>query len=617
MHEFISAGGFSPCAQQQAPLQGFGGLACFRLAPTDGVRRDAARWAAGAAGSGLASGADGSTDGPAGTVCASAWGLRLLALGGASSFRGVPLLASMTLAAGAGAGAGAAPAGGAPGALQSVPVGAAVSTGWAARRSSNGSSSSSSAAEALRAHRPAQPLFLLADATASGRRGLQGGDAELDIAGAEAVLKEMMTGQRDLGGGSSSSSGNSRVGHGGGGSSSREALPSASRAVGWAADAAAAEGVGGGFVDGGDEDDEAAEAEAEQALGMVQCGFCGRRLGRRGVRSALLCDCCHRPFHADCCRYRGVPTRRRRLQAGEGAAEGAAGGGGGGGPHADGWFHSPDCAAVSTQWFGRAAAGPQPAAAGRTWLLLPTQLRGGSASSSGGGSTSAEARNGLQQAAGVLAGEFGPRVVDAVLDSDWAVLLRDPRGTAVSAATLDLYGREVVVMDLVATAEQARGQGHNRALLDAVGDWLTEADTRHWVVSLPSPASASPLAGLGGSGGEGGAEDEVAQARRLQRQYGARGFTRLPGWQQRAWARQLPGFPEPRGGADGSVLMVRALPAAKGQRRAGERDGGEGAEDGGEGTGRGRAVVGLVRGMAGGLGGAVRGLWGYVTLSGR
>lgn len=145
-----------------------------------------------------------------------------------------------------------------------------------------------------------------------------------------------------------------------------------------------------------------------------------------------------------------------------------------------------------------------------------------------------------------------------------------------------------------------------------MADWLTEADIRQWVVALPTPASASPLAALGGDGGAD--EDEAAAARRLQRQYSARGFRKLPRWQQRDWARQLPGFPERQGGVEGSLLMVRPLPAAKGQRRSGEREGGE--EEAG-GRGRGGAVVGLVRGVAGGVGGAVRGLWGYVTLGGR
>ncbi|KAG2438854.1 hypothetical protein HXX76_005394 [Chlamydomonas incerta] len=608
-----SVGGSAPCAQQQAPVQGILGPGCFRLVLTDGARRDSARWAAGAGAS--VAGASVPSDihdasgaaGPANPVT-STWGLHLLALGGRSAFRGAPLLASISLAAGARAGGAGEP--GPAGAAGAGPVvaggpapaaaGAAASTGWAARSASAATCTSSPL-------RPAQPLFSLADATAN-RRGRQqqqlqpadaDADANLDMAGAEALIKEMM-GQAEPDGSGSSGGGGRRSRGGGRGT---EALPSASRAVRWAADAAAAEGAGGGLLDGGDEEDTAAEAEAERALGRVQCGFCGRRLGRRGARDCLLCDCCHRPFHTDCCRYRGVSTRRR--QAGEGH------GGSGGGAEADGgWFHSPECAAVTAQWAGRAAAGPQPAAAGRTWLLLPTQLRGGS-------SSHAAARDGLQQAAGVLAAEYGPRVVDVVLDSDWAVLLRDPRGAPVSAATLDVYGREVVVMDLVATAEQARGQGHNRALLDAVAHWLTEADARNWVVALPSPAAAaSPLAGLAG---DGGAEEEAAEARRLQRQYSARGFRRLPGWQQRAWAKALPGFPELGRGAEASVLMVQALPAAaaKGRRRGGEERGEEGGEGVEAGRRRGGAVVGLVRGVAGGLGGAVRGLWGYVTLGSR
>ena len=99
--------------------------------------------------------------------------------------------------------------------------------------------------------------------------------------------------------------------------------------------------------------------------------------------------------------------------------------------HTHTFKYMQDCAAVSTQWSGRAAAGPQPAAASRTWLLLPTQLRGGS-------SSQAEARDGLQQAAGVLAGEYGPRVVDAVLDR-WA---------AASGAVSEVWGRLFVTLNV-------------------------------------------------------------------------------------------------------------------------------------------------------------------------
>ncbi|GFR43820.1 hypothetical protein Agub_g4916, partial [Astrephomene gubernaculifera] len=76
-------------------------------------------------------------------------------------------------------------------------------------------------------------------------------------------------------------------------------------------------------------------------------------------------------------------------------------------------------------------------------------------------------------------------------DSDFAVLLRDVRGTAVSAATLDVYGSEVVVMDLMATAEEARGRGHGRVLVNSLEQWLTEAGTRHWVVCLSSTSASS------------------------------------------------------------------------------------------------------------------------------
>lgn len=60
----------------------------------------------------------------------------------------------------------------------------------------------------------------------------------------------------------------------------------------------------------------------------------------------------------------------------------------------------------------------------------------------------------------VMSAEYGPRVVDALLDSDYGILLRDAGGNAVSAATVDVYGREVVVVDLATTVEEARGRGH-------------------------------------------------------------------------------------------------------------------------------------------------------------
>ncbi|PNH03088.1 hypothetical protein TSOC_010870 [Tetrabaena socialis] len=246
--------------------------------------------------------------------------------------------------------------------------------------------------------------------------GAGGGIPELDVAGADAVLADMMQGGR-LGGGESS--------------------------------------------EGGDAE------QAESAMARVECGFCHRRLGRSGA-PVMLCDGCHRPFHTACCRYRGVGIRR-----GAGGA----------------WHHCGDCASCSAAWQQRAAAGPTPAAGGRSWLLLPTRL-----GPAGAGSRPAAA-DALKEASCVLAAEYGPPAVDAVLDSDFAVLLRDPRGRPVSAATLDVYGREVVVLELMATLEEAQKQGHGRALVDAVGGWLggNEAGAAHWVVAVPPDAEGRAL----------------------------------------------------------------------------------------------------------------------------
>ncbi|GIM03947.1 hypothetical protein Vretimale_8565, partial [Volvox reticuliferus] len=315
---------------------------------------------------------------------------------------------------------------------------------------------------------------------------------DLDLAKAEAVLADLM---RDGGGG------------GGGGG-----------------DEAALDGASGDAADAG------GAAATEAALSRLECGFCHRRLSsrrrpRRASTAALLCDGCHRGFHADCCRYRGLDTRpRRRRQVTEGSGEGTVGAGRGGddaaGSGGEVWYHSKDCSECAAQWQRRAAAGPSPAAGGRTWLLAAPELYGMQ------GAARQEVLDALQQASAVLSAEYGPRVVDAVLDSDYAVVLRDARGAAVSAATVDVYGREVVVMDLAATSDEARGRGHFRALVTSLESWLDEAKTQHWVVALAP-----------------GKEGKAAQ--RMWRDHG---FRPLPPRQARAWARQLPGFPEVSGG---------------------------------------------------------------------
>ncbi len=89
----------------------------------------------------------------------------------------------------------------------------------------------------------------------------------------------------------------------------------------------------------------------------------------------------------------------------------------------------------------------------------------------------------------MLSEEYGPRVVDAVLDSDFAVLLRDQRGAPVSAASVDVYGRDVVVMDLAATAEEARGRGHFRCDSTAVRCLLSTEGMASKSASEPANAT--------------------------------------------------------------------------------------------------------------------------------
>ncbi|GLI65241.1 hypothetical protein VaNZ11_008726, partial [Volvox africanus] len=304
---------------------------------------------------------------------------------------------------------------------------------------------------------------------ASGMSAGLGGD--LDMAKAEAVLADLM-----------------RDGRSGGGGGGEAALDGGS----------------------GDEADPGRAAAAEAVLSRLECGFCHRRLSSwrrsRGASAAtLLCDGCHRGFHADCCRYRGLdPRPRRRRQLTEGSGEGA---------------------------IRLGHAGPSPAPGGRTWLLAASELYGLK------GAVRQEALEALQQASAVLSAEYGPRVVDAVLDSDYALVLRDARGTAVSAATVDVYGREVVVMDLAATSDDAHGRGHFRALVASLESWLDEATTQRWVVTLAP-----------------GKDGKAAQ--RMWREHG---FRPLPARQAHAWARQLPGFPDVSG--RGAVLLERRMAA--------------------------------------------------------
>ncbi|GIL56703.1 hypothetical protein Vafri_12013, partial [Volvox africanus] len=339
-----------------------------------------------------------------------------------------------------------------------------------------------------------------------GAAGMSAGiGGDLDLAKAEAVLADLM-----------------RDGRGGGGGGGGEAV-----------------------LDSGDVADPGRAAEAEAVLSRLECGFCHRRLSSRrrsrAVSAAtLLCDGCHRGFHTDCCRYRGRDTRpRQRWQVAEGSGEDAirvrdagddAHSGGG-----EVWYHSKDCSECAAQWQRRAAAGPLPAPGGRTWLLAASELYGLK------GAARQEALEALQQASAVLSAEYGPRVVDAVLDSDYAVVLRDARGTAVSAATVDVYGREVVVMDLAATSDDARGRGHFRALVTSLESWLDETTTQHWVVTLAP----------------------VKDGKAALRMWREHGFRPLPARQAHAWARQLPGFPDASGG--GAVLLERRM--AAGERR--------------------------------------------------
>ncbi|GLC37202.1 hypothetical protein PLESTF_001429500 [Pleodorina starrii] len=364
-------------------------------------------------------------------------------------------------------------------------------------------------------------------------------------------------------------------------------------------------GGGGGRLGGSEDETEGGTAAEEAVLSRAECSFCRKRLGRSSSRRAspdvLLCDGCHRGFHADCCRYRGLDIRRQR--SGTGEAGGADSGSGSGA-----WYHCQDCAECAAQWRARAAAGPAAAAGGRSWLLLSTDLTSTSTSTSQPAVAQSGAQQQLQQrrrqkvvealeqAAAVLSSEYGPRVVDAVLDSDHAVLLRDARGLAVSAATLDVYGREVVVMDLAATAEEARGRGHFRALVTSLESWLQEAQTQHWVVAL-APGK---------------------DGKAMQQMWRERGFRPLAGRQAHMWARQLPGFPETSGGGGGrgrgggSMLLAKRLAAA---------GAGEGAEEEGEGARRRRGPGGVLRravgGVVGGVAGAVRGVVGYVLLADR
>ncbi|KXZ51347.1 hypothetical protein GPECTOR_13g835 [Gonium pectorale] len=204
-------------------------------------------------------------------------------------------------------------------------------------------------------------------------------------------------------------------------------------------------GGGGGGLGEASGEGEADERAAMRALSSVECGFCRRRLGRRAASGRgpplLLCDGCHRPFHADCCRFRAVPTRPR--PGGDG-----------------GWYHCEDCEKCAAQWRQRAAAGAAPAGNGRTWALL-TPAAGLPAGGGRGALRRPEATEGLREVR-MAAASTAPRAVDAVLDSDYAVLLRDARGAAVAAATLDVYGRDVTVTDLLATRDGDHGPAHVR-----------------------------------------------------------------------------------------------------------------------------------------------------------
>jgi len=266
------------------------------------------------------------------------------------------------------------------------------------------------------------------------------------------------------------------------------------------------EGEGSGSSEDSRDSSEMEESTEEQ-MSKVDCALCHRPLvpkgGRQRGQSAdaaelRVCDGCHRCFHKECCKRRGISTRWDKASSSSGDRE---------------WHHSEACREARQILQARCAAGevPLPGRGGRSLQLVDCQA---------GARRGSPEYKALEHVIGVLADHYGPFVFEQVEASDYGVLLRSSAAAeaaatalarrmsadsspvhmgpaeaelvgegpqlagAVAAATLDVYGQECAKLDLLATREDMRLQGHARALVLGVEGLLADTGLQSLVVVL-------------------------------------------------------------------------------------------------------------------------------------
>ncbi|KAF8073083.1 hypothetical protein HT031_000744 [Scenedesmus sp. PABB004] len=251
---------------------------------------------------------------------------------------------------------------------------------------------------------------------------------------------------------------------------------------------------GSGYESGSDED---SGDDSDLHLDEINCQLCSGPLsrpaargglfrraargGRGGTPRFLVCDCCQRCFHEACCKRKGVSTRE--------AADGS-------------WFHSAGCADCQARLDARVRGGPAPLPGGRSWQLIdcaPVAADGGAADSV---RALQRLKRNLSDVLEVLLPSFGPTAAQQLVDTNkgFAVLLRQDQ-TPLTAGLLDVYGQDLAVLDLVATAMEEQGKGHCRCLLQALEGWLgPQLGVGSLVAVCPADVRASRAAGAGPGG---------------------------------------------------------------------------------------------------------------------
>ncbi|MEW5317857.1 MAG: hypothetical protein WDW38_009121 [Sanguina aurantia] len=212
----------------------------------------------------------------------------------------------------------------------------------------------------------------------------------------------------------------------------------------------------------GNEGEDGTGTLVAEFLSGIQCAACNKSLTAQQGRqkrggsggdevdpgSISICDGCHRCFHASCCAKKqlGVEWSGSKSK----------------------WFHCMACATSYASLSNQMKEGPLSLPCGRSIQVVGTRIPSSAASPKA---------IALQGVVSLLAVDAGPDVFENVESSDFCLLLRDSSGLAVAAAAMELLGPDYGKVDLIATLESARNQGHCRALLGGLELLLRNAGT--------------------------------------------------------------------------------------------------------------------------------------------